>query len=281
VQVALEELQLAAFRRHPYRQPTLGFASDIAGLTRNDAIEFLREHHGRAGIVTVLVGDFEVEAVKVLLDRYLAAPSGARTSPAIQIDEPPQNGERRVELNGSGSLVAVGWRVPARGHPDAPAVDVALRLLAHSRGARLGQRVVHQEALASSLRAVHAWPGDRYEHLAVVLAQPVAGVAPAELESLIHEEVARLAETGPDPAELAGVRRVARAERMRALRDAPELAALLAECQLETGDWRTLTRELEQLEAITVDQVQGVLQRYFTRAGRTVVTISESEEETR
>ena len=77
------------------------------------------------------------------------------------------------------------------------------------------------------------------------------------------------------------VQRVARAERLRALRDAPRLAELLARYQSETGDWRTMVRELEQIEAVTVDEVGRVLRTYFTAANRTVVTIVTPEEEVR
>ena len=55
------------------------------------------------------------------------------------------------------------------------------------------------------------------------------------------------------------------------------LAGQLAMTHAMTGDWRNLFREVEQLEAVTVEDVQRVAAEIFTDSNRTVI-LSENQE---
>jgi len=57
--------------------------------------------------------------------------------PAFYTEEPVQDGERTVTLRRAGDtpMVATLYRVPAARHPDYPAIDVLVSLLATRRAA--------------------------------------------------------------------------------------------------------------------------------------------------
>jgi zinc protease len=55
---ALEMLYDNAFRRHPYRWPTIGSMQDIRGFTVRDCQEFYRTHYAPGNATVVIAGDF-------------------------------------------------------------------------------------------------------------------------------------------------------------------------------------------------------------------------------
>ena len=55
---ALELLYRSAFRRHPYRWPTIGWMEDIRAFTVEDCREFYRKHYAPSNATIVIAGDF-------------------------------------------------------------------------------------------------------------------------------------------------------------------------------------------------------------------------------
>ena len=271
----LEHLVLTAFLTHPYRHPTVGYAADIAAYTRADAQQFFAEHYGARRLVTAIVGDVDPERLEPMLRRYFAAvPSGPDRAP-IAGSEARQTGERRIEVAfPANPFVAIAWHVPALAHADSAAVDVAVRLLGYSRSSRLERRLVREDGSAAQVLVTGGFPGNRYDGLALVIGIPNAGVATATLEAAIDEEIARLAADGPSDEELAGVKRVARAELYGQMRDRVALASLLTEYEAKTGDWRNAFRRVDELAAVTADDVKRVLGVYFGATNRTVATLT-------
>ncbi len=273
--VLLEELRLAALRAHPYRVPTIGFPSDIAAYDRERARQFFETHYGARSLTTAIVGDVDPEALIPMLDRYFSdVPAGPEASRA-PTTEPPQRGERRIAVEfPANPLLGIAWHAPAVEHADAPAVDIAVRLLGYARSSRLEKRLVHGDAIANQVIVATAWPGGRDANLSLVVAVPNSGVSTEALEDAIYEEIERLAAEGPGPEELAGVKRVARADFLRSLRDDTAVASGLTENQAMTGDWRTFFRRAERLQSVRAADVQRVLRTYFTRDHRTVATLA-------
>lgn len=270
-----EQLRLVGFQTHPYRHPPLGLPGDLAAQSRTSAARFFREHYGADRLVTALVGSLSVDETAALVERYLAGvPAGAERDPAPR-PEPVQQGERRarVVFPGAPPALAMAWRVPSLADPDGPATEAALRLLAGARSTPVRARLLGDEPLALEVSLQRAFPGERADHLALVVARAADGVPPEDLERAIAEEVDRLQRSGPGDDELAGVKRQALAELLADVADRSALARRLACHEAETGDWRDGVRRVERLDEVRPADVQRVLRRYFRARGRTVVTL--------
>lgn len=62
-----------AFGTHPYSKPQLGTKETVAGLNKNDFIQYTQQHLSRENMVIAIVGDITPAQVKQLLDTHLAA----------------------------------------------------------------------------------------------------------------------------------------------------------------------------------------------------------------
>ncbi|MCB9916607.1 MAG: insulinase family protein [Planctomycetes bacterium] len=269
-----EELLALSYGDHPYRHPTIGHGRDLPHLTRRAAREFFEAGYGARHLTTAIVGDFDVPHLTTLLERYFA---GVPAGPPRAWPTPPapvQAAERRLEVPWDAPPeVQIAWHAPGFAHDDTPALHLALRLLGSARSSRLERRLLREDSLASEVVVSPGLGGDELCGLVVVRAVPITGVSTEVLEAAIYDEIERLAADGPDPAELAGVQRAARAEHLRSLRDDASLAHGLCEHQAKGGGWRGLFREVERLEAVDADDVRRVVSTYLAPEHRNVVTL--------
>jgi len=271
---AFEEFVSLAFKAHPYRYPVLGYPSDLSALTASDARRFHAEHYVPANMITAIVGDIDPARLIPLLETYFGRiPAGPPARP-VRTVEPPQEGERRTVLpDRRQSLYLEGYHVPAASHPDAPALQAVAHLLGSGRASRLYVQLVRERRLGERVSAIAGYPGQRYPGLFAVLTVPAEGRRLADLEAAVRSVMDRLATDGVSAAELARVRALSRTELLRKLTTSEGLARELAVHQASFGDWRSLVRELEGIDAVTAEQIRDVSQRYFTARNRTVVIL--------
>jgi len=277
----LEQLRLAAFTTHPYRHPASGYVDDLAKLRRADTDGFFRKHYGAMRMVTTIVGDFDPDRLRPLIERYFATvPTNVETGVASEprSAEPQPTLERRISVSyAAPRLMALAWSVPPHAHVDGAAVEVTARILGPHAGSRLHQRLVRDAALATDLATQAGWPGERSANLVLVELTPLAGVEPTAIESAVEEELALLRERGPSERDLAIAQRSLVDERRRALADPEQLARLLNHYQLLGGDWRDAFKGAERWNGVSAQAVQAVVDVYFTDVRRTIALLEPKE----
>lgn len=95
-----EQRSAAQYLNHPYGIPIIGWRSEIAALSRDDALSFYHTYYAPNNAVLVVAGDVTPEKVRALARKHYGplAPSAAlpeRTRP----QEPPQTAERRLRFS--------------------------------------------------------------------------------------------------------------------------------------------------------------------------------------
>jgi predicted Zn-dependent peptidase len=130
------DLQTTAYTAHPYRNPIIGWKSDMALYNTRDAIAFHQKYYNPANTVCVLVGDVTVEDARRLAEIYFARyPAGTR-SPENVTAEPRQQGPRKSVryLKGARTpLVRAGFQAARMGTRDFYALDAMTMVLGHGR----------------------------------------------------------------------------------------------------------------------------------------------------
>ncbi len=269
-----EALLTTAFVAHPYRDPVIGWPSDLETLDIADTREFFRRHYGPDNAVIVAVGDVDPQGFFDLVERYFGAipARGGEERPPTR--EPPQKGPRRVEvLFDAEPRLAVAFHKPTLPARDDYVFDVIEAVLTDGRASRLVRELVDTRRVAASVDAANGLPGARYPNLFAVFLTPVAGVSVAEAEEALLQELDRLGRVPPTPEELERVRRRLEASRVRALLSNAGLARRLAYFQALTGDWRYIENHPKVLATITPGEVAEVARRYFTPRNRTVAVL--------
>lgn len=267
----LEEFVSVAFSAHPYRNPVIGWASDITATTIEDTRRFYEQYYVPSNITMAIAGDVDPQQMRELAEKYFSDMPAGETPPQVLTIEPEQRGERRFEIEDrSQPLFIAGYKGVAEGHPDAAALEMLGSILSSGRTSRLYRRMVQDERLALGVQALTGFPGSRYPSLFVTFAVPNQGVPLDDIERVLDEEIQKAKEGDITQEELDRVMTNARASQVRGLASNMGLALGLAEAHARKGDWRSAFTYIEELQAVTLEDLQRVAQQYLIKQNRTV-----------
>jgi predicted Zn-dependent peptidase len=132
----------ASFEEHPYRYNVIGWTSDVEKITHDDLVRFYKRYYNPSNAVFAIAGDVRASDVLDRVRKYFSPiPSGSKAESPRTV-EPPQNGERRVQLRGTGpfNYFQISYRAPAAREPDYPNFLLLQGLLTGSGGVNFRQR---------------------------------------------------------------------------------------------------------------------------------------------
>jgi predicted Zn-dependent peptidase len=269
-----ETFTSAAFRAHQYGVPTIGWESDILSLTPAATEAFFKTYYGPGRATIGIVGDIDPKEVITLIENTFGKIPPSPPPPPIVTVEPPQRGERRVEVEFDAEpSLAIGFHKPGLGHPDDYVFDVIDELLTDGPTSRLYSKLVRESRLAASVSSDANYPGVRSPNLFVISATPLAPHSTAEVEAAILAELERLKKEPVSSKELERIINNLDADMVRALRSNSGLASQLALYQTVADDWRYVLKARDKIAAVTPADIQRVAAQYFTKTNRTVATL--------
>jgi zinc protease len=201
---------------------------------------------------------------------YLATLPAQPPPPPVTTQEPPQLGERRLHIQRDAQtpLLAMAWHAAAAADREARVMEVVLAILGGGDSSRLYQRLVANEQAAVDI-GTHLDSGFD-PGLAWVYAVVPPGGDIARTEQLIDEEIARLAQDGPTPVELAKARNQALAGFWHGLETISGKAQALGEYEVFHGDYRKLFAAPAGYEGITAEDVKTAAATVLRKENRTV-----------
>jgi predicted Zn-dependent peptidase len=271
-----EALIANAYIMHPYRNPVIGWDSDIQNLSIAEARDFFRRYYRPVNMIITLVGDFEAPKALALVEKYFAQiPPGTPVPRVIEV-EPPQRGEKRIEINFDAEpALSIAFHKPAMPDLDDYRADMLMDILAGGATSRLYQRLVVRDQLASRVQ-IYGAPGSRYANLLVISASPRYPHSAAEVEQAIYAELDKLKTEPVSLAELTRARNRLVTDSLRQMRSNEGLARMLSS-YAALGDWHYLLTYADTLEEIDPPQLMSFARRYFTASNRTLVELRRDE----
>ncbi|MDZ7755446.1 pitrilysin family protein [Rhodohalobacter sp.] len=277
----IEEFLSVAYSAHPYKNPVIGWSSDIQGTSIEDAKNFYNQYYTPSNITIAIAGDVDPTNIKDLAETYFGRMESGQPAPEVITKEPDQRGERRfVMVEESQPFFLSGYHTVSQTHPDFAALQLVGAITSQGRTSRLYKRLVEDEQMALAVQAFNGFPGTKYPGLFMTLAVPNQGVSLEEVEAVIEEEFQKVKDGDITQEELDRAITNARASQVRSLNSNMGLALGFAESHAQRGSWKESFNALEALEAVTLDDLQRVAQTYFVKENRTVGMIkNESAEE--
>src|SRR5207249_10693170 len=100
--------------------------------------EYYHRFYAPNNAVVAIVGYIAVDSMKAWASQYFADIPAGEPHPPVVTQEPPQRGERRIEVQFDASpIVMIGYHLPSAQHADAPALAVLSQILTGGRPSRL------------------------------------------------------------------------------------------------------------------------------------------------
>jgi predicted Zn-dependent peptidase len=274
-----QSLLAAAFEDLPYRNPVLGWPSDVATLRTADAKAFFDTYCGPGNTVISIVGDVDAANAQRLAELYFGPIPAKPRPPQMHTRELPQAGPKTVVLWGDAQpLLTIGYKRPAEMHRDDAALDVIATILGDSRTGWIYRELVEEKQIAQGGEAISTFPSGRYTNLFVLSLTPARDHTVEENRKALDDLVTRLQSKPVDAGTLARVKNILRERVARLLGSNQRLAAFLPAFYVNYGDWRRLFAVAAGYDRVTPEDLQRVALQYLIPAGRTVAYLTSPPE---
>ncbi|BAQ65244.1 pitrilysin family protein [Geminocystis sp. NIES-3709] len=260
-----------AFTQHPYKRPVIGYETDIANLTRDNVQNFFDTYYGGSNITIAMVGDVNPQEVKTMAQKYFARFPNTTKPAKLRITEPPQTKTKEVTIEyPSQPVYFEGYHIPDLNHPDYIVYDMIGAILSNGRTSRLYKSLVEEKKVALAATGFTGFPGDKYPNLMLFYGLSAPDRTLEELEIALHSEIEKLKTQPVNQEELERVKTQAKANLLTSLNSNAGMAKLLAEYQAKTGDWRNLFTSLDEISAVTPEDIQRVAKQTFIPENKTI-----------
>ena len=284
------DLSTTAYSAHPYRNPIIGWKSDMEKYATQDAIAFHKAYYNPTNAVCVLVGDITLEKARRLAKIYFERYRAGKRAPETVTREPEQQGPRKSirYLKGARTpLIRIGFHGARMDTEDFYALDAMTMILSHGRSSRLNQEI-NYKGLAQS-----AWsynPDNRYAGMIMlggspneppIIKEEGAGdeekrqaylKACAELEELLLAQTEKMKTELVADSELQRIKKLNRRDFIDRMRSNEGLAGTLATLEVQTG-WRYLLNYLEKLEAVTPEDIRAAANKFLKTDNKSSVYV--------
>lgn len=263
-------LMATAFMASSYQWPTIGWRSDVANIDRAQLLSYYRAYYHPNNATMVLVGDFDSEKALALIKKYLGPIPAAKLPRAPYTTEPAQHGERRMTIRreGSAERLMMGYHVPSLTDPDTYPLMVLDQILSGGRSSRLYQ------ALVETGMATSAWSsaGARAQPSLFMLgATARQGVHADQLEKALLEQVEKAKAAAPSDDEMRAAKNQLEAYFVYQNDSVSDQGEQLGYYNT-LASWHYLEKLIDNIKAVTAQQVQAVAQKYLTTDNLTVCT---------
>ncbi|MBI1774339.1 MAG: insulinase family protein [Proteobacteria bacterium] len=268
-----EEKSNALFLNHPYRMPVIGWAHEMQGLTREDALDFYRRYYMPNNAVLVVAGDVTMAEVRRLAEKYYGVIPAGSVPERSWTSEPPHQAAKRVSLTSplvgnaslSRSYLAPSYQNGPSEH--AYALQVLAEVLGSGPTSRLERALVRDGGAATRAGAGYA-PDPIGPSTFDVYASPREGRTVEECEAAIDQVLARLLADGVEADEVERAKLRMQASYLYALDSTRGPARLFGEALVRGRTIADIEAWPERIAKVTREDVE--------RAARAVIRLESS-----
>ncbi len=264
-----KRMMSAAYEWHNYGKTTIGNRSDIERVPIDNLQDFYRRYYQPDNAVLIVAGKFDEKKALAFTQKYFGAiPRPERKLNATYTEEPPQDGERKVELRRVGDVqfVETVYHIPAGSHEDFAALEVLESVLSTPPSGRL------YKALVETKKASRAQAGAYPQHdpgLFDITVEVRKENSLDEARDILLATLDEVIAKGVTAEEVERAKRSFANSRRQSAVNTTSLAVSLSSW-VAMGDWRLYFLHRDRVEKVTPADVQRVAAKYLVASNRTL-----------
>ncbi len=252
----LAEQQL--FGQHPLGSPIVGTVRTVQGMSVDDLRAFHERHYHAKGTVLTVSGDVHVPRFLDLVERLtLDMPTGQQRR---RRRTPQAQAPSRKTVDWSSQQSHLLWHTATAGYhsSDRAALSLLNVILGDGMSSRLNLRIREANGIAYTIYSQIQLFTD-VGMFAIYAGMDERNVGRSQ--RMIERELRKLVEGGVRPSELKRAKEQMRATRIMALESLTSRMNLLGKGMLDEGRPEDPFREIDELNAVTLDEVNAVAHR--------------------
>jgi predicted Zn-dependent peptidase len=262
------------FKNPANAHSTIGSMEDLDAATIDDVREFFRVYYAPNNAVLSVVGDFDSNQARELIEKYFGGIPAQTLPPSVDVSEIP-NVAVKVETYhdplAPAPAFVLGWKIPARRTPDFYALSLAGTLLFDGDSSRLYQKLVKGD---ESVVSIEGGIDERRGPSALyIFALPKPGEDVTAIREKIFAEITSIATGGPTAEEMEKLRNSLCNDTVRGRQSTMYRAQRIAEFALYDSDPRLFDAELNSYLKVTAEQIQTAAAQFIDVDNRVVLDI--------
>jgi len=187
---------------HPYAWPIIGSHEDLEAATIEDVTDFFKMYYTPNNLSLVVAGDFDINHAKTEIERYYGELAPGPLLERRKRWIPDFGEEKVIEVadrvpQPRAHLI---WPAPARFEYDESKLDIAAAILGDGLSSRLKKQLVYERQMCTDVYTFNV--ANEISGMFVVVATIRPDSSLIEVETLIKDEVERLAADGPTQDEM-------------------------------------------------------------------------------
>jgi zinc protease len=264
-----ERVLSTMFLWHNYGKSTIGSKEDIERVPIANLVAFYKKYYQPDNATLVVGGKFDEKKTLALIANFFGKiPRPTRVLSQPYTVEPPQDGERYVELRRNGDIpyIGIGFHTPAYSDKDYVANDAVIEILTNDPAGYFYKQLVETK-LATK---VNGWspnvydPGFTYYSLSVPKDKSLDSARSAFLSA-----AAGLSSLVITQEDLDRAKNELKKEVSDIQNNTVGFSIQLAEI-IGSGDWRLFYVYRDRVDQLTLADVQACLKKYYLTSNRTV-----------
>jgi len=253
---------------------TIGSMEHLDAATVEDVQEFFRIYYAPNNAVLVLSGAFEVDEAKQLIETYFGDIASQPLPAELDVTEPPEVASTYREWEDKLApfpAFLIGWKIPQRRTPEFYALYLAGKILYDGESSRLYQKLVKGE---ESVIQLFGFTDERRGPSSIFIgAIPKPEKDLSQIREIISEEIRDLAAHGPSSEEMEKLENQLINDAVRMRQSSMSRAQAIAEFTLYDGDPELVNRELEELLAVTPEQIRHAVGTFINTDNRALLDV--------
>lgn len=258
--------QLNRYRESPARVPVIGYQEVIQSLSRDDVYNYYKLAYVPQNMLISVAGDVDPEVMLASVRKHVAdfppgrefshniTPEPQTLSPRTLVATFPRLGEAMLQL---------AYPSVRLDDPDLYALDLLSAVIGAGESSILTEEIRDQKQLVSQIGSSDFTPSyveGTFEIGMSVDPEKIPAATTAVLELIEHIKNQPI-----DEHRIARAKTQLRADRVKGLQTAEEVASSLASDYLSTGDPHFTDRYLDRIDKVSAADLQAVARKYLLR----------------
>ena len=265
-----------AYLYNSYHWTPIGFIDDIKNWSINDIKAFHKMYYQPKNAIVIVAGDVKPDELFKESEKYFA---NIKNSGKIQRShqvEPPQDGEKSIIIHKKTQveMVALAYHIPNFKNKDQVALSAIGELLSRGKSSRLIKNLVDKKRLANQIFAYNM--ENRYPGLFIIIAVCNPWVKGEIVKKEILKELGKIKEGKVTKKELKKIKTNTKADFIYSLESSSSVANLYGS-YLARGDIKPLLDYEKNINALTLDTIKSVANKYFDTKNLTSIILKDEK----
>ncbi len=260
------------FKKHPYKDPNIGYMEDLDAATLEDVIAYNKKYYVPNNAVLVVAGDIDIPTTKKMVQDYFGEiPRGADVTRNYPLEDPITQEIRTTAYDKNIQIPAavMAYRTPGFKERDAYVLDMISTYLSDGKSSKLFKKMVDDQKQALTVGAFNNSMEDYGMY--VVFALPVGETSLDTLVAEMEEEVAKVRTDLISERDFQKLQNKFENRYVNSNSSISGIANSLARYHMLYGDTELINKEIDIYRSITREEIQAVAEKYLKPNQRVII----------